>query len=134
MIEDDIDKKILRLVRAMNKTGWIETLFSCEGHPDDDYRTTPYIMFYCKVERIDFVSEIFSDIAFKAGKEKIDINLVLMLVHDRRKFVYSQFAAPPGFLSLIGDFKLEDLKNNGRVLEIAAEEFEGWKLRRDVVK
>ena len=134
MIEDDIDKKILRLVRAMNKTGWLETLFSCEGHPGDDFRKNPYVRFYCPFERIDFLSEIFSDIAFRAGEEEMELNLALVLAHDRRKFVYSQFAAPKGFLSLEADFRLGKIEDNGKVLEIAAEEFEKWKLRRDVVK
>lgn len=42
-----IDSGIVHLIRAMNATGWIETIESCEGHPGEKAsREYPYVVFH----------------------------------------------------------------------------------------
>jgi len=118
-----IDKKILRLVEEMNKTRWIKTLFCCEGHPGArDDRRNPYVDFHCRKCRIELLADICSNIMKRARKEKIELDLVLGIKFMKR--LSRSFEEPPGYLAMGTDFRLKKIKNNGRVLEIAAEEFE----------
>jgi hypothetical protein len=42
-----LDPGIAPLVRAMNATGWLTTLESCEGHPGRGDNDAPYVVFEC---------------------------------------------------------------------------------------
>lgn len=74
-----IDAGIRPLVDAMNATGWIETVSSCQGHSKGEFRL-PFVSFYCRQDKIRELSEIL-DTASEMLKEEsapfsVECNLV----------------------------------------------------------
>lgn len=58
--DSEIDKNILPLIKAMNGTGWIRTVSSCEGHLGAERFQRPYIAFYCKASKMKTLCRILN--------------------------------------------------------------------------
>ncbi len=69
----EIDEKIKSLVDAMNSTGAITTIASCQGHFGGIYRRPPYVYFKAPVEVAELIeqqlreSDLFDDKRLQTG-------------------------------------------------------------------
>jgi len=62
-----LDKGIAPLVQAMNKTGWIMTYSSCEGHSIGS--KYPSVSFWCKSEKLIVIDEIIKNLKSEFNKQ-----------------------------------------------------------------
>ncbi len=93
-----IDPGIKPLVDAMNNSGWVITVSSCEGHDGSD----PYVAFYCRADKINLLCNIMDDVEHEL------FPLVVFnccLVHDSEVHG-SQRDAPAGWVALHMQCKL----------------------------
>ena len=110
---DKIDHNIKTLVEAMNRTGYIETVSSCEGHYKDEIYDIPYIKFFCKASCIDDLSVILNKVYKKFDKGY----LMLHVIFDEEIGV-CQLHAPKGYLCLQINFCLHDPEKTEDKLEL----------------
>lgn len=75
-----IDQGILPLVTAMNSNDWIETLSSCEGHPESEHHKKPYVSFWCRSDDIPKVCQILNEI--ESTYEEISVVFDLGIIHE----------------------------------------------------
>lgn len=112
---DRIDKGIRPLVDAMNATGWIETVSSCQGHPRDAANETPYVAFYGKASRVPELCEILNRADRAAPEGSAWLNLSIVHGDDING---CQRDARRGWIAL--DLHIEILKPRTRAQVIAA--------------
>lgn len=118
---ENLDLNIRPIVEAMNKTGYIETIASCEGHKGDDIYDSPYIKFFCKAGCIDALATILNNVYGKFDKGY----LMLHVIFDA-EIAVCQRDAPRGYLCLQINFCLYDpekIEDKLEVFKIIEREF-----------
>ncbi len=103
MEANKIDQNIKPILDAMNKTGYIETIASCEGHNGDEIYNIPYVKFFCRASSIDALSVILNKVYRKFDKGY----LMLHVIFDE-EIAVCQLDAPRGYLCLQINFCLYD--------------------------
>jgi tRNA(Phe) wybutosine-synthesizing methylase Tyw3 len=70
-----VDEGIEKLIETMNRTGWIKTISSCEGHEGDEHHDRPYVSFACKMNKL-------IDLTLLIGKleEECDVEHKIIIV------------------------------------------------------
>lgn len=116
-----IDHKIMPIVKAMNKTGYMETVSSCEGHLNDEIYDLPYIRFFCKAGEVDTLAAVLN----RVYKEFEQGYIMLHVIFDEEAGV-CQRDAPGGYLCLQLNFCLYDhakMEDKLALFKITAREF-----------
>lgn len=108
-----VDHNIKSLVEAMNKTGYIETIASCEGHNDHEIYDIPYIKFFCRAGSINALSFVLNKVYRRFDKGY----LMLHIIFDEEVAV-CQHHAPTGYLCLQINFCLYDPEKTEDKLEL----------------
>ena len=115
---DEVDHNIKPIIEAMNKTGYIETISSCEGHNEDEIYDIPYVKFFCKANCINALSIILNKVYRKFDKGY----LMLHIIFDE-EIAVCQLDAPTGYLCLQINFclyapaKIEDKLEVFKIVE-----------------
>ncbi len=94
--DNSIDLQIKNLIEAMNRTGFIKTFCSCEGHEEEEPATVSFIMRY---DRLNKLGKILNKANKKAEKSGILLDCVLKIVYYN-EVLNCQEDLPEDFLSL----------------------------------
>jgi hypothetical protein len=122
-----MDKGILSLVNSMNRTGWITTVSSCEGH-GEFFPYHPYVAFFAKATMISKLAKILNQCAIRIEEcqEYLGVELVCILVYDE-EVANCQTDAPDGWVAFNLAVRPYDegytSYNKKLVLNILTEEF-----------
>ena len=122
-----IDDNILPLVQAMNETGWIRTVSSCQGHDDKGKEfESPHVAFFVKSDCINELAKVL-DRAEKETIDEVDAFIRCKLVFSE-EIANSQADAPDGWIAFCLDFEplFERFTEEKRIeaIKILTEEFE----------
>jgi hypothetical protein len=120
---DKLDKLILPLVEAMNATGWIETVSSCQGHPKSEHHQKPYIAFYCKSSMIKRLCRMLNQVETRMDEW---IWLDLFIVHSDN-VNGCQEDAKRGWLALHLGINVDTPRAKRRAIELMTEGFKGYR-------
>jgi len=96
---DEIDEKIRPLVEAMNNTGWIKTVSSCEGHPGYEYHDTAYVACFVKGSMLKKLSKILNVVSQDIEENNLLLDVDVTWVYCDEVYG-SQEEAPRGYISL----------------------------------
>lgn len=110
---EELDHNIKPVVEAMNTTGYIETVASCEGHQDHEIYDIPYIKFFCKADRINDLALILNNVYKKFDKGY----LMLHVIFDE-EIAVCQRDAPWGYLCLQINICLYDQEKTADKMEL----------------
>lgn len=116
-----IDHNIGPVVDAMNETGYIETIASCEGHIDHEIYNSPYVKFFCSTSGINALSGILNKVYRKFDEGY----LILHIIFDEEINV-CQHDAPKGYLCLQINFCLyapENMEDKLTLFKLIEKEF-----------
>jgi hypothetical protein len=113
-----IDPGIKNLIAAMNKTGYLQTICSCEGHQDREEE--PYVSFVCRATDINQLCKVLNEAEQKAAEDQgLVLTFNLSIVYDK-DIINCQESIPEGYLSLDLQFYIdEDMwETKGQVFKI----------------
>ena len=105
----------------MNRTAYLETISSCEGHIKHEIYDIPYIKFFCKASGINALSDILNKVYRKFDKGY----LMLHIIFDE-EFDVCQRDAPEGYLCLqinVCLYKPENMEDKLTVFRLMEKEF-----------
>jgi hypothetical protein len=100
-----IDPGIKGLITAMNGTGYLQTICSCEGHQERD--ETPYVSFVCRATDINQLCKVLNEAESVAENEGLVLAFILSVVHNK-DIINCQESIPDGYLSLDLQFDTDD--------------------------
>ena len=92
----EIDEKIKPLVEAMNKTGWITTIASCEGHLENQLKSEPYVAFLCKGEKGGDLCKVLKNTQKNLRKNRLPFDIVCDVFYQHIEFVQKNGWVPLG--------------------------------------
>jgi hypothetical protein len=119
-----IDPGIKDLIESMNRTGYLQTVCSCEGHQDRDEE--PYVSFVCRATDINYLCKALNEAEQIAEDQGLELTFILAMVYDK-EIINCQESIPEGYLSLDLQFVMdEDIwEIKGQIFKILESCFKG---------
>jgi hypothetical protein len=119
-----IDPGIKDLIESMNKTGYLQTVCSCEGHQDRDEE--PFVSFVCRATEINRLCKVLNEAEQVAEEQGLVFTFMLAIVYDK-DIINCQDSIPEGYLSLDLQFDTDDdiWEIKGQIFKILESCFKG---------
>lgn len=120
-IKIDVDRDVYPLLVAMNRSGWIKTVSSCQGHPGSKYFSNPYIAFHCRSGKVSRLCKILNQAERKSPDDFIWFDLSIVHSDDVNG---CQMDADRGWLALDLHIKTDSPSSKRKAFNLLAELFE----------